>query len=271
MKLNIVAPNAGPRWVRQGIRVFFRRPLAIAGLFFMFLALTAVLSWIPLLGDVLALVLIPAVTVGLMAAAREADAGRFPMPATLLIGFRSGPAKTRGMLALGALYAGAVLLIIALSSLMDDGRLAQMLAGSEGSITREMLTDPALQDAIRASMNSVLLITALYLPISVLFWHAPALVLWHDVPVVKSLFFSVVAVLRNTGAYLLYGVAWLGVTLTGWALLLTTAALLGNLNIAVSGMFPLSLIIAAMFYASLWFTFRDSFSATEGEAPPAAG
>ncbi len=269
MKLNIVPANAGPRWVRQGIRVFFRRPLAIAGLFFMFLALTTLLSWIPVLGDVLALALIPAATVGLMAAAGEADAGRFPMPGTLLIGFRSGPGKTRAMLVLGALYAGAVLLIIALSSLMDDGKLAQMLAGSEGNITHEMLTDPAIQDAIRSSMNSILLITALYLPVSVLFWHAPALVLWHEVPVVKSLFFSAVAVLRNAGAYLLYGVAWMGVTLTGWALLLTIAALLGNLNVAVSGMFPLSLMIAAMFYASLWFTFRDSFSAPGAE--PAAG
>lgn len=263
MKLNIVPAAAGARWVRQGMRVFFRRPLAIAGLFFMFLALSVLLSWIPALGDVLALALIPAATVGLMAAAREVEAGHFPLPATLLVGFRSGPAKTRAMLLLGVLYAGAVMLIIALSAMADDGRLAQMIADSEGSITREMLTDPAIQNAIQSSMNSIFLVSAMYLPISVLFWHAPALVLWHDVPVAKSLFFSTVAVLRNAGAYLLYGIAWMGVTLGGWALLLTIAALLGNLNVAVSGIFPLSLIIAAMFYASLWFTFRDSFSASD--------
>lgn len=270
MKLNIVPAAAGPRWVRQGMRVFFRRPLAVAGLFFMFLALTALLSWLPLVGNVVALALVPAATAGLMAAAREVDAGRFPMPGLLFIGFRSGPVKARAMLVLGALYAALVLLLIALAALMDDGRLAQMLSSSGGSITREMLTDPAVQDALRSSMNSITLASALYLPISVLFWHAPALVLWHQVPVVKSLFFSTVAVLRNAGAYLLYGVAWVGVTLAGWALLLTVSALLGNLNVAVSGMFPLSLTIAAMFYASLWFTFSDSFSDADADVPTAA-
>lgn len=267
MRLNIVSAATGARWVRQGMRVFFRRPLAVVGLFFMFLALTALLSWLPLIGDVVALALIPAATVGLMAAAREVDAGRFPMPALLFIGFRSGPVKARAMLVLGALYALLVLLVIGLSALLDDGRLAQMIAGSGGSITREMLTDPAIQDALRSSMNSIALASVLYLPISVLFWHAPALVLWHEVPVVKSLFFSTIAVLRNASAYLLYGLAWIGVTLGGWALLLTVSALLGNLNVAVSGMFPLSITIAAMFYASLWFSFRDSFSGPDDEAP----
>lgn len=270
MKLNIVPAGVGMRWVRKGIAVFFRRPLAIAGIFFMFLAFTALLSWLPLVGSALAMALVPAATVGLMAAAREVEEDRFPLPGMLLIGFRSGPAKTRAMLVLGALYAAAVMLIILLSAMMDDGKLAQMIADSDGSITRDMLTDPAIQDALRSSLNSVLLVSLLYLPVSVLFWHAPALVLWHEVPVIKSLFFSAIAVLRNAGAYLVYGLGWLGVTLAGWTLLLTTASLLGNMQVAVSGMFPLSLLIAAMFYASLWFTFHDSFSADAPEALPPA-
>ena len=37
----------------------------------------------------------------------------------------------------------------------------------------------------------------LHLPLFLMFWHAPALVHWHGVAPVKSLFFSVVACLRN--------------------------------------------------------------------------
>jgi hypothetical protein len=40
---------------------------------------------------------------------------------------------------------------------------------------------------------TMLVTMALYLPISLLFWHAPALVHWHGISPVKSLFFSLVA------------------------------------------------------------------------------
>ena len=48
-------------------------------------------------------------------------------------------------------------------------------------------------------------------PLILLFWHAPALVHWHGVSPVKSLFFSAVACFRNFGALLVYGLAWLAV------------------------------------------------------------
>ncbi len=268
MKLNVVPARTGTQWVRQGVRVFFRQPLAIAGLFFMFLAATAVLSWLPIAGDVLALGLIPAATVGLMAASREVEAGRFPMPSLLIIGFRSGPAKRRAMALLGALYAACVLVIIGVSSLLDDGQLARLIESHGGSLSAETIADPAFQQAVQSAMQPLLAATVLYIPVAALFWHAPALVLWHDVPVGKSLFFSAVAVLRNSGAYLLYGVAWMAVSMAAWIALLLLASLLANLSIAVSGMFPVSIWIATMFYASLWFTFRDSFS-VEDEAAPA--
>jgi hypothetical protein len=56
---------------------------------------------------------------------------------------------------------------------------------------------------------------ALYLPLSLLFWHAPALVHWHGVPPLKSLFFSLVACMRNFKAFTLFGLAWVGVFLMG--------------------------------------------------------
>ena len=53
----------------------------------------------------------------------------------------------------------------------------------------------------------------LHTPLFLMFWHAPALVHWHGVSPVKSLFFSLVACLKNFGAYLVYGLGWLAVFL----------------------------------------------------------
>ena len=80
MKLCIVPARVGLRWVRDGLRVFARAPLAFTGLFFMVMAAAVVLANIPVVGSVLCLVLVPAATVALMSASAQAEQGRFPMP-----------------------------------------------------------------------------------------------------------------------------------------------------------------------------------------------
>ena len=112
MKLNVVPASTGLSWVKLGVKTFFRQPLAMSGLFFMFMAVVSVLSVVPFIGTAVSLALVPAATVGLMAASREALAGRFPMPVLLLTAFRSGQDRARAMLILGGMYAGALLLVV---------------------------------------------------------------------------------------------------------------------------------------------------------------
>ena len=258
MKLNVLPAATGAQWVRLGIRTFFRRPIALAGLFFMFMAALSLLAVVPLIGGVLALVLVPALTVGLMAAARAADAGNFPLPGILFVAFHQGREQTRAILILGGVYAVAVLLVVGLTALIDGGRFAQLYMGG-GSMSNELINDPGFITALWVS-------TLLYLPVSLAFWHAPALVHWHRLPPLKSLFFSAVAVLRNARAFLVYGLLWMGLSLgVGLFLMLVLAmtAMSTDIGVATAALFPLSVIIAAMFFTSLWFTFRDSFTADD--------
>jgi len=211
-------------------------------------------------GSVLALVLLPAATLGLMAATREAAQGRFPMPATLITAFRAGRAQARAMLQLGAFYATGFLGVLGASALADGGQFAQLyLVG--GTLTPELLQSAPFQ-------NAMLLAMALYLPFSMLFWHAPALVHWNGISPGKSLFFSFMACKRNLGALTLYMLAWMGLFMgTGFVIMIITIALgqPGLMNIL---MFPTAMLLAAMFFSSMWFTFRDSFVADDEPATP---
>jgi hypothetical protein len=110
----------------------------------------------------------------------------------------------------------------------------------------------------------------LYLPVSVLFWHAPALVHWHGLPPVKSLFFSAVVCFRNAGAYIVFGLTWMLVLMgIGVGLTLITG-MLTSPETAATMVMPTALLMAAMFSTSLYFTFRDSFDASpDDETPPA--
>jgi hypothetical protein len=168
MKLNIVPARAGIAWVKLGISTFFKQPLALGGLFFMFMAVVSLATIVPLVGSAIALALLPAATLGLMVATQEATKGKFPMPLVLASAFRAGQERMRAMLILGAMYAIGFLLIMAFTMVFDGGQFARLyLVG--GKITPELLNDAGFQTASLVGM-------ALYIPLSLLFWHAPALV-----------------------------------------------------------------------------------------------
>ena len=90
MKLNLVTPRTGANWVRDGMRTFFKQPLALGGLFFLFMGLLSVVTMVPVVGGALALMVLPAATVGLMQASALAMAGTFPMPKVLFTALTHG-------------------------------------------------------------------------------------------------------------------------------------------------------------------------------------
>ncbi|MEI6598856.1 MAG: BPSS1780 family membrane protein [Comamonadaceae bacterium] len=251
MKLNILPARTGIAWVKQGMRTFFKQPLALAGLFFMFMAVMTVASQVPVIGFVLAMTLLPAATLGLMVATRQASDGRFPMPLVLLAAFRAGRQQARAMLVLGALYAVGFLVTLGLSSLADGGDFARVYLGG-ATPTREMMLEPSFQGAMW-------LFIGLHLPLSLMFWHAPALVHWHGFPPIKSLFFSLLACLRNFWAYAVFALMWLAVLIFVVALVSTLGGLLGQPSLAGDLLFPALLLLASMFFTSLYFTFEDTF------------
>ena len=262
MKLNIVPARTGLTWVKLGITTFFKQPLAMSGLFFMFMAMLSVATLAPFIGAALALALLPAATLGLMAATQEATKGKFPMPSILISAFRAGQQRLRAMMVLGALYAAGFLALMGVSALFDGGQFARLyLVG--GKITQELVQQDNFQLAMWVAM-------ALYLPLSLLFWHAPALVHWYGVSPAKSLFFSLMACYKNFAAFTVFGLAWSSIFVVAAVMVALVASLLGNPMLATVAMLPVALVIVAMFFTSIYFTFLDSFVATPDD-PSAPG
>ena len=266
MKLNLVPARTGAAWVRQGLQAFAKRPLAFVSLFFFFMAVVSIASQVPLVGTVIALMLLPTMTLGLMAAAAATsslapDGGKPASAAVFLASINAVRADVKPMLVLGALYAFLFLAVMGLSALVDGGQFARVYLLGE-SVNRELAQSGEFQAALWLAM-------ALYLPLSLAFWHAPALVHWHKVPPAKSLFFSLVACFRNFGALVVYGLTWIavfvgaGIVLSLIATLLVAAGILGGDSAGAAGgamMVGGAMIMATMFFTSTWFTFRDSFT-----------
>jgi len=273
MKLHLVPARTGAEWVRLGLKTFWRQPLAFISLFFLLMALISTVSLLPVVGSVLAPVLLPFMTLGLMVATSvaytdnaegiglEGHAQRPTGSAMFVAVAGAMRAEWRSLVKLGVISALYFVVAVLLTTFIDGGQLA-----------KAYLLDEVLTPEVMASSDFQLarmLLMCLNLPLSLAMWHAPALVHWHRVEPVKSVFFSVVALFRNFGAYALFGLAWLGVFLLagiGIGLIATVligfgamgggagAAAIGN--VLIVGM---ALVLAAMSMSSTWFTFRDSF------------
>ncbi len=263
MKLQIVSPRTGVQWMREGLRAFRSQPMAFFSLFMLFMSAIAMLSVLPLVGGPLAVALGPATTLALMVASERtvngrADAGdgRTASAGIFLQALQAVRAQAKPLAVLGLLYALSALAAGGLATLVFgdpfDGAF-----GDDGAPQAAVVQSTGFQIAVLARL-------LFYVPVAMAFWHAPALVHWHGVTPVKSIFFSLVACWRNMGAMTLYGLAWGGVVLA-ISLLMSLAA---SLLMAVSGASALgmavmvggSFLLSAAFLASAWFTFRDSFS-----------
>ncbi|MFO1265242.1 MAG: BPSS1780 family membrane protein [Rhodoferax sp.] len=251
MKLHEVPPSQGLQWVLLGLRTFFRQPMALMGQFFMFVATVSVLSLVPIVGPMVGMILVPAATVGLMAATREAHQGRFPMPTLLVSAFRAGPAVTRSILTLGALYLVSFALVISATYLADGGTFMRIYLG------QQPLSDDALLHGGLAAGAALFLV--LYIPLTLVFWHAPALVVWHGMAPAKSLFFSAVASWRNLGAMAVFSLIWTTLSVTVFMVAAMIGGALGGASGVMGLLYPLGIVLAAMFFASIYFTFADSF------------
>lgn len=259
MKLKTVRARQGLQWVRDGFRVFFRQPLGLSAMFAAVAFGALVLLQLPLVGPVMALGLMPLASIAFMIATREVQAGRSAHPGLLLQPLRQ-PQRRRAMLQLGAVYAVAAIAVVLLAHLVDGGRFAAAVqAVSENEATQELLTDPMLE-------FGVLLRLVLMTLLSLVFWHAPALVFWDDLPVGKALFASMLACLRSVGAFALYGLAWFGLLLSFMVVTQTVLTMLGLAQAVAHAALPAVMLFSTVFYASLYFSYADSFEADRPDA-----
>lgn len=257
MKLQIVPASRGIQWVQLGIRTFFKQPLALSGLFFIFLAVMSVLNVLPIVGSVLSFVLMPGVTFGLLAAAREASHGKFPMPTILITAWRSGSVQRSHMLVLGALYTVGLVLILCVTPLVDGGGFAKMMLLGEAPSAEER-QDMGFQFAM-------LFASGLNMPLTLLFCHATALVHWHNAPPVKSLFFSLAAIAGNFRAFAVYGLVWMGIFLGFGIIMAMLVTAIGGVETIAALAYPAAMLIATMVFTSIYFTFEGSFELAQGE------
>jgi hypothetical protein len=261
MKLQTVPAAHGVLWVRQGFGAFFKRPMAFAALFATFMFAVFVLALLPLVGGLLVLASLPLVTIAFMLATRVALDGQPPTPRVFVDPLRADRPRVVAMVQLGVVYALATLALIWLSDWIDGGAFDALM-----DALPELQQKP---DAVAAKLAAPGLLPGMLVRfglaglLSVPFWHAPALVHWDGHGCAKALFSSTLACWRNRGAFAVYSLAWLALTIALGMAGGLVFTLLGQPGLFSIAAVPLTLMLATVFYVSLYFTFADCFVAGE--------
>ncbi len=203
----------GWAWIADAWTLFAQRPVPwiIDGLIFAFVVI--VLPYTPpILGAIASAVLTPVFLGGLMLGAQAVDHGGSLAFGHLFAGFQKHAGT---LLAVGLAWLGCLTCIIFVAAfIMGFGLLATMAAAMAGADpTSDVASLIAIvMGSIMTILLGLLVALALLVPVAMLFWFAPALVVMHDMGAGAALKASFVACLKNFMPFLLYGLVMLVLT-----------------------------------------------------------
>lgn len=256
LHLQDVPARNGRLWIRHGFKVFQRQPLALAGLFGLFLFAGFIVMLVPGIGLVLAMASLPLLSLGFMLATHLVLQKKSPTASVFIAPLKLTPERRRSQLLLCFGYAGAMLLIGLMADWVDGGStrdLQKLIAeNADNDAIANAATDPRLFWGLATRLSLMGLL-------SVPYWHAPALVHWGGQGVAQALFSSTLALWRNKAAFLLNMLLWAGLMLAMASSVSLLFGLLGLAQFAPVVLMTAGLLMSTVFYASLYFSFVDCF------------
>jgi hypothetical protein len=243
VEARVVAPARGWQWLFEGFWLFRKTPVIWLALTIALGLMWAVSLVIPVLGPLLFNLLSPALFAGLMIGCRALESGKPLEIGHLFAGFRQHAAP---LVTVGGVYLVGTVVVVGI-----------VLVVAGGSTLPVVLTKPGTDiETLRAAARSMSLAlavgAAVYLPLLMVIWFAPLLVVFNGLAPVAAMKLSFTACVSNTVPFLVYGVAVLMV----WVILSLPAAL-G----AAGGLLVVALLVASIpvLICSVYTSYRDIF------------
>lgn len=223
MQPKSVDAGRGVNWWTDGWALFMKNPGMWIVLGLIFIVITVVLNFVPLLGGLAVALLTPAFVAGWMMAARKVEQGGSLEPGDLFLAFKD---QLNPLLVLGALCLAASLVVFVVMWVFGISALMGLGVGAARHSMGGVLA------AAGAGVMALLVGLALFVPITMAFWFAPALVVFDGVAPVDAAKASFAACLKNVMPFLIYSVVGLvaGIVASipfglGWIVLLPVSLL----------------------------------------------
>jgi len=220
----------GWTWIAEGWELFKRQPGLWIGMILLAAVIFIAASLIPIVGPLATTLFGPVFAAGVMVGCKTLDSGGELELGHLFAGFRE---RTGTLIAVGALYlAATVVVIVVVSLVMGVGMMTMMGAGDPQEVAAMGMT----------IVLAVLIMFALLLPAVMAIWLAAPLVVFHEHGAIEAMKGSFAGCLKNILPFLVYSVV-----LFVFAIAATLPLMLGWL------------VLGPVFAASVYASYRDIY------------
>ena len=245
MEAQVVAVGRGWQWIIEGFALFRKRAPVWIALTVLLALLWAASLMLPVLGSLLFNLLSPALFAGLMIGCRALEQGQDLKIMHLFAGFRE---QAAALVTLGGVYLVGTILVFGLVLLNADvAKLTALLSKSGTDVE-------TLRAATRGLAFALLVGAMAYLPLLMLLWFAPLLVVFGGLAPLPAMKLSFAACFKNTLPFLVYSAAVLALWLA-----ISLPAAFG----AVGAVLAVTLLVASIpvLFCSIYASYKDIFSA----------
>jgi len=189
--------GAGIDWIGEGWRLFARAPLMWIISLFVMLVIAIVVGIVPIVGSLAMQVAQPVFLAGYVVACRSLETGGDFELEHLFAGFRKNFAS---LLIVGLIFlAGSIALFLVFVFFAGFGILMAYVNGGMSDVY------PALMASGMSILIGTLVMLALMVPLVMLYWFAPALVMMHDMAPWAAMKESFRGCLKNVIPFIVYG------------------------------------------------------------------
>ena len=190
----------GWNWIAEGWELFKRQPGMWIGIVLIAFVIFVGAAMIPIVGGLATTLFGPVFAAGIMIGCKALDTGGELELGHLFAGFKE---RTGTLVAVGALYLAAVVVVMLVVGLMMGVGFTAMMGG-----------DPQAMAAMGVTMLLAMLIMfALLLPAVMAIWLAAPLVVFHDHGAVDAMKGSFSGCLKNILPFLVYSIVMFGLAI----------------------------------------------------------
>jgi uncharacterized membrane protein len=224
----------GWEWIKQGYALFMKAPLLWIVLLSICVIAAVGLSNVPIVGEPLVSLLMPAILVGLMAGCRALSQDEELELMHLFSGFKQ---HTSQLVTLGGISLLGQYLIFGLMMIVGGATLVGILMNGQPDM------DPnVMMQAVAGAGFAVLTGIVLFCLLMMAMQFAPMLVFFRNVPPLQAMKLSLLAFRYNAGSMLVYGITFM------------LLAILASLPIFLGW-----LILVPLWFTSLYASYHDIF------------
>ena len=244
--MNNMPAMTGWTWLKEGAGLFRKQPAALTTLLFANILISLLISAFQLVGAMLAVVLIPSLSMAFMKACLMIDNGERVSPAVLLTGFRK-PVLAQ-LCKVGLIYLAVSLLLTILARFAIDPDFWQQFSQPIDPKNPPLVTG---WDMLRIFGVFVLNVSVLI----ALSFSAP-LVYWQQMGPGKAAFYSFFAVWKSARVFVVLLLAWFAIL---FGLCIVFTLLLGGSNVARVAIMWLIFLFILLLQCALYAAYRRIF------------